>query len=277
MSPLSRNSLTIILSPGCAALQSTEKKLTLRGMAHTLLDRAVAHSASEGEMLWMGALEALGSVLPRFAMRGMHASVILSNHFVQYILVPWCDDLSDDDEIAHAQHCFRELYGDIADGWEVRVSPNSIGAPALASAVDGRLLGELRGMLVGAGLSVKSIRPHLMAAFNCCRDSLQGRNAWFALLEPGNLCLATLQGGQLSWLRKVRIGNAWHEELSRHLERETYLANNGAATNDVLLWAPQHEARSIPALARWNIQQLKPNPLRGRHPLCDELQMGGIE
>lgn len=277
MSPLSRNDLSIVLSPASAALLSSGTKLTLRGTEHAIFDRAVIPSANRGEMLWSGALEALGAALPRFARHGMQATVILSNHFVSYVLVPWYDNLSDEDEIAHAQHCFKELYGDTADGWEVRVSPNSAGLPALASAVDTRLLDELHGMLEGAGLSIKSIQPHLMAAFNCCRHSLQGRNAWFALLEPGNLCLGILQKGQFSWMRKMRIGNAWNEELSMHLEREAYLAEGGGVTNDVLLWAPQHENRDTPGLARWNIQYLRPSMKQGGHQMCDELRIGGIE
>ncbi len=277
MSPLSRNELSIVFSPGSVALLSTGRKLTLRGAEHRTFDRVVIHPAGEGDALWGGALEALGPVLPRFAARGMQASVVLSNHFVQYLLVPWCDNLSDDEEIAHARHCFKEMYGDAADGWDVRVSPNSIGAPAMASAVDTRLLDELRGMLQGAGLNVASIRPHLMVAFNCCSQAFHGRNTWFALLEPGNLCLAFLQEGKFSWMRKIRIGGAWREELARHLEREAYLADGDVVTHDVLLWAPQHEVRDMPVLARWNIQHLQPPAKSGRHQMCDELRTGDIK
>ncbi len=277
MSLLSHNRLTIVLTPGRVALLSHGRRMTLRGVQHTVLDREHVASVAEGEMPWSGALQALGAALPRFARQDIQASVILANHFVDYTLVPWCDNLSDEDEIAHARHCFRQLYGDAAEGWEVRVSPNSTGAPALASAVDARLLEELRTLMHDARLGIESIQPHLMVAFNSCRDSLAGLDAWFALLEPGNLCLSIIQDGQFSWMRKMRIGKAWREELPRHLEREAYLAQGATAISDVLLWAPQHEDGDIPRHARWNIRHVRPGPKSGGLGVFDGLRKGGTE
>jgi hypothetical protein len=97
-----------------------------------------------------------------------------------------------------------------------------------------------------------------MTAYNSCRHSLQGRSAWVALLEPGNLCLALLQKGQLVWIRKLRIGEAWDEELPALLEREQLLADSEETMNEVLLWAPHLEDRDIPAVGRWNIRHLHP-------------------
>ena len=44
-----------------------------------------------------------------------------------------------------------------------------------------------------------------MAVYNDYRRRLQGRHAWFALLEPGNLCLALLQQGRWARVRSQRI------------------------------------------------------------------------
>lgn len=42
------------------------------------------------------------------------------------------------------------------------------------------------------------------------------------------------------------------------LEREAFLADAEAVTNEVFLWAPHLEDMEIPELARWKIQSLKP-------------------
>ena len=205
-----------------------------------------------------------------FAPRHTKVTVILSNHFVHYVLVPWSDKLhSEKEELAYARHCMTEVYGDAAEAWDVRLSPDKAGAPALASAVDRKFLEELRSLLERAEVSIKSIQPHLMTAHNTCHASLKGRSAWLALLEPGNLCLAMLQHGQWAWMRKMRIGQGWQEELLRILEREECMAGADAAANDVLLWAPHlHESnmadqRQIQDGRKWQFQHLRASPKYG--------------
>lgn len=263
MSPLSSKKLSIVLCPDQVALLHLRRKLTLRGMERELLGSETLHAENGGDTPWGGALDALGAALPRFAGHNAQANVILSNHFVHYVLVPWCENLDNEEEQAYAVHCFKEVYGDAVDGWEIRISPNSAGLPALASAVDGALLGRLRGLLEEQGLVVKSIQPHLMLAFNSCRTRLHGCNAWFAMLEPGSLCLGALRDGQFVWMRKMRIGQAWQDELPMLLEREAYLADVGLDTNEVLLWAPQLEGEEIREAGLWNIRQLNPGSMYG--------------
>ncbi len=259
MSLLSHERLSIVLSPQQIAVLHTRLKWSLRGCRQDILGREVIPAGASGEKDWSGTVCALGEALPRLARAGMRANVILSNHFVNYVLVPWRDNMTDEDETVYARHCFKETYGDTSNSWEIRVSPSSAGAAALASAVDAAMLADLLRSLREAGLVVRSIRPHLMVAFNSCRSAMQGRTAWFALLEPGNLCLSLLRDGQFAWMRKIRIGDASsHEELSGALEREAYLVEDGMDTQDVFLWAPQLGGKSVPGRGRWNIMYLKP-------------------
>ncbi len=262
MSPLSNDTLNIALCPEQIFLQGVRHSITLRGRKRHVLGGETLHFGAEGETPWSAALEALGSALPRHALRGAQASVILSNHFVNYTLVPWCEGISDQEDLAHAAHCFKEEFGDHADSWEIRVSPNRAQQPALASAVDAGLLGQLREVLGGAGLSIRSVQPHLMLAYNSSQAVLRRRNAWLVLLEPGRLCLAVLRDGSFSWVRMLRIGSAWHEEMPLLLEREAYLAEGGADSNEVLLWAPQLAEGGImedvvPEWGHWNVRRLR--------------------
>lgn len=210
MSLLLRNELDIVLSPGRIELLHVERRLTLRGYKSYVRENEIISCdiPATGETAWSSAVKMLEMKLPSFIECKMHTSVILSNHFMHYILVPWLDKMNDEEEMIFAQHCFREVYGSVADSWNVRISPSKAGDATLASAVDSRLLEELRGLLGRMGFPIKSIQPQLMVAFNSCRTSLQGRNAWIALLEPGSLCLAVLRKGQLVWIRKLRIGEA---------------------------------------------------------------------
>jgi hypothetical protein len=140
----------------------------------------------------------------------------------------------------------------------LRLSPERAGLPQLASAVDARLLAALRGVFERNGVVLDSVQPRLMAAYNNCRPSLQKHSAWFVMYEPGCLCLALLQHGCWASVRTMRIGSDWHNTLSQALEREAYLAEPGAATQAVYLWAPELGKAALPESGRWQIHNLSP-------------------
>jgi hypothetical protein len=259
VSLLSRNELRVVVCPDRLALQRAEVRLTRRGYVTQAQAREVVASAGDAETgdNWSAALRTLEEALPRFAAAGMQAQVVLSNHFIHYMLVPWMDNLSDAEELVFARHCFSEIYGAAADDWSVRVSLGRRGAPTLASAVPTKLLEDLRGAFEKVAVRVHSIQPHLMAACNSCDAGLEGRSAWIALLERNSLCLAMLHQGQLTWVRQLRIGDEWHAELPAILEREAYLAD-AAETDEVLLWAPHLDGAQVPPMGRWRIEHLIP-------------------
>lgn len=264
MSLLSRSELDLVLYPERVAWHCIRHELRLRGGHQHHASGIIPCEISEDNgMPWLNAVKILEVTLPSLAEHKMEVNVILSNHFMQYILVPWFDKLSDDEEMAIARHRFKDVYGGAADSWSVRISQGRAGVPALAGAVDTKLLDELRGLMGRMNLNIKSIQPHLMVACNSCRASLEGRNAWLALLEPGSLCLALLEKGQLAWIRKMRIGDDWHEELATILEREAYLADANADMDDVLMWAPHLEDTENLEVGRWKIQQMYPGTNSG--------------
>lgn len=272
MSLLCPSELCVVVYPEQLVLLNAACKLTPRGLKRHIHAQATipCGAATGADAPWSGALRRLETALPLFAPRKTKVTVILSNHFVHYVLVPWAANLyGEKEELAYARHCMAEVYGDAVEAWDVRFSPDKAGAPALASAVDRKLLEELRDLLERAGVVVKSIQPHMMAAHNTCHASLSGRNAWLALLEPGNLCLSMLQQGRWTWMRKMRIGHDWQEELLAILEREECLAGADAAVNEVLLWAPHlHDSnmagqRQIQAGKKWKFEHLRASPKYG--------------
>lgn len=279
MSLWSRNELDIALSPGRIEMLHVERKLTLRGYQSRVRtsETIPCEIPAAGEPAWSGALRMLEMKLASSIKSKADVSVTLSNHFMHYMLVPWFDEMNDEEEMVFARHCFSDVYGSAADSWSVRISPGKAGDAALASAVDSRLLEELRGLFKKTGFTVKSIQPRLMAAFNSCQAGLRGRSAWVALLEPGNLCLAVLRQGKIVWIRKLRIGEAWQEELSTILEREAYLSDAEVVSNELFLWAPHLEDSEMPELGRWKIQNLDPSLEPDRLQVTGGLQTLAVE
>ena len=277
MSLRSRDEHCIVLRPDRVVLARMKRELTHHGWkrhVRTIQDLPCAPVTGEN-LPWSGALSVLEAALAEFAGRKSNASVVLSNHFMRYALIPWSDALNNEkEEMAYAQHLFSEMYGRDSSAWELRISSGKAGMSQMASAVDARLLGSLRDLFGRSGVNLKSIQPHLMQAYNACHTSLRERSAWLALIEHDNLCLALLQEGQWSWVRTMKIGSRWYKELPFLLDREALVTNIETSTNDVLLWAPEHKDASILPGGRWNIQHLQPRLMPGiSNDLCRQFAM----
>lgn len=269
MSRLRTDTLQVELAPDQVNLVHSERRLTLRGMRTTVRNEWLAAAAAGPEEApWRGAVQALETALPAHAGRAAHASVILSNRLVRYVLVPWSDALGDaEEETAFARHCFERVYGEASAQWELRVSDERDGVPKLASAVDAALPGALREVFSTAKVRLDSIQPNLMAVYNDYRRSLQGRHAWLALVEPGCLCLALLHQGRWARVRSQRIGAGWRVELALTLEREAYLAHPEAAARDVFVWASGRDDVKLPENDRWQFHLLAPKRRHGAAPV----------
>ena len=258
---LLHDELYIALSPRQVLLILIGRRLTSRGLVRRVLVKkeVFCDVVAGGESPWDAAIKTLGEELPALASRRARATVVISNHFMRYAVVPWSEALNNEsEELAFARHCFKQLYGAAADIWELCLSRRRIGVRQLASAVDGGFLEALRALFAHAGMPLTSVQPHLMAAYNSCRANLRERSAWFVLFEPGCLCLALIQNERWINVRTMRVGSDWRESLPLILEREAYLVESDMATDVVFLWAPELGNATLPAVGRWQMHNLQP-------------------
>jgi hypothetical protein len=125
-------------------------------------------------------------------------TLLLSNHYVRYLILPWNDAISGRTELgAMASHAFAAHFGAPAAGWAIQTSPESAGRPRLAAAADIELLSALQAAVASSRLHLASIVPYLVTAFNRLAPSLRRRDFLFLLAEPGRACLLAAAGGQL--------------------------------------------------------------------------------
>lgn len=237
-----------------------------KGLHPQILDKQIlaCAEASPSPSRWSSAVETLAEGIKRWHTRQADATLILSNHFAQYELVPWDDRLlNDKEQLAYARHCFEKVYGEATAAWTLHLSHDKTGAPMVASAVEAALLDAIARSFNGTGLHLRSIQPNLMNAFNQWRHRFKGKTAWFVLVESGKLCLALLHQEQWHRLRSVNIGAAWPEELPQLLEREHYLEELPAACADVYIFAPEQTEASLPADGNWRFHRLQLTPQPG--------------
>jgi hypothetical protein len=158
------------------------------------------------------------------------ASVVLSNHFVRYALLPWSDMVRSGAEwSAYAQQVFTATYGNGAAAWKVGVCDTGRHKPRVACAVDASLLESLRALPC-----VASVRPYLMTALNTRRRRLIGKASWFVLHEPGRVVLCLVTDGAWKLIRTRQGGPGWPTGLADLLDRE-HAANDTAQCEQVLV------------------------------------------
>jgi len=250
-----RDRLRVVLAPRRVILVRLGK-----GPGNRVSERKIlaCEPAPPGAPPWEPALAALAGELAGPAWRRSAARVILSNHFVHYLLVPWQEKVAGDEEQeALVRHRFTEVYGEAAADWELRWDEGRPPAPSLASAVDRRLLAGLQALFESLGMPIDAIEPYLMAAFNRWRRTMDGRQDWFLLAEPGRLCLAWFRDEAWAGLQCQQVGEDWGRELPRILERTLLLAGPEAAPGQVCIAAPETPAGKLTLAEGWSGNLLK--------------------
>ena len=164
---------------------------------------------------WHGALEALkGIAWPR-----SRVTVVLSNHFVRYALVPWSDAIANAaEEQAYLRHHFAKIHGERAKGWQLRASEAPKGAPRLASAVDSALVDAIRAAFPKSGKAkLVSVQPALMYVFNRARHAVPTAGAWLVVAEAERACVALHAAGAFHAVQNGR--GDWRTLLERERHR----------------------------------------------------------
>jgi hypothetical protein len=221
------------LAPAAVTLARLERAARPRLAAKRVLE---CEAAAPGEP-WQGAAAALAVLAGELRDVGCDVTVVLSNHFVRYAVVPASETLKPgDEETAYARYCFARVHGERAKTWEVRLSGADGLSPRIASAIDAGLLAAIRACFPQDGRPrLVSVQPYLMAAFNRS-DARRGRHSgWLLLVEPQRACLACIEGGRWTAVHNAKGDYDAPERWAELLERERYVA--GAAARDVTVQA----------------------------------------
>ena len=175
-------------------------------------------------------MAALGRVLAERGIANRSASVVLSNRFVRYALVPWRDAVTNRKErVQLARHCFRNIYGDTADGWEIRLSDGGFRRNAIASAVDNDFLAELRRVFAARRIELASVEPCFMSVCNRFRKEFESRDrACLAVVERGRATLGVFDGNNWQVLAARRVPDGKIDSLATVLTQELQSAGMDA-------------------------------------------------
>ena len=243
MSLLWRERVTIELSP--RAVTMVRHARDPRGAATDRKTLPVA--AAEDAPSWAGAVDALRDGLTHPNIAPADATVVLSAHFVRYLLLAFNAEVSTvQEELAFGRARFVQVFGEAAQGWTLKLSPAQPGAPGIASAVPAPLLEAVTTLMAASPLRLRSLQPSLMAICNA-RRSLPRGLAWLAIAEPGMLLLGALRAGKWISLRS-RPTNGSVLSLAKVIEQEALLVGMDAHAGQVYLHAGSDSAPDVRGL-----------------------------
>lgn len=261
MSPLWRDQVRIVLCPNRVILVRLR-----RGWRREIIDKQVVQCepTDDANANWKSAMATFAAAVKEPRWQNADAVLILSNHFVRYLLVPWSDRvLSEEEQLALVRHHAAEIYGDTSATWEYRISTGGMDAPWVASGVERALLSESRVIISAAKLRLRSVQPYLMSAFNGWRHEFGRDTQWFVLMEEGSLCAMLLHRGQWHSVRLRRVGEDWLEQAELMLKRESLLNDLPGDIRKIRMHAPEKMSGVPAALDKCPIILLKPKLLPG--------------
>lgn len=200
------------------------------------LPAATASPRDAGSRPWADAVAMLARELDAAALvKKTRVGCVVPGRHARYLLVPWNATMqSRGARQVFAEHCFRDTYGDLADGWVVRASTGEYASAALACAIDSALLDELNGIFALRGLALCSVTPSLVHELDTIGDTLPTGIGWVVVPEHGVLTLLLMEDGRP---RRVTMTHGMPAQLPQLLSREWFALGREDCWNHVKLCA----------------------------------------
>lgn len=198
---------------------------------------------------WIAGQEALELLLDDPAWGGRDLTLILSSHYVHYAVLPQGEHLALAEQTDLARLIFRNLYGEMARDWALRVSPTGR-RPTLACAMPQSLLSALHAASEGRA-RLQSLQPGLMTLFNRVRQDIDSQSGTLALVESNRITLATIDAGR--W--QAITSRAWEgTALPELLAENEQLSGQPAGGR---LWLCDLTGQAVaPTSPAWRLERL---------------------
>jgi hypothetical protein len=248
--------LRVELRPGSVLLARQALLPRGRGLSDRAIPVEPEGSSEYPAAAWRASLDAFGAGLRDRRAAPGSVDAVLSDHFVRYVLIPWSESVvSDSDRLALARLCFRDVYGDLSDTWDISVDQEPAGQASFACAVDRGLISGLRDIVSRAGGRLESVTPALADCVNRHRHALKETQFCLATAEPGRISLAFRSPSGWQAVRSRRCEGPLPEALPNLLKQEVVA---GSAPDSGVLYLCLVNALDAPpfAVQGWRVVRL---------------------
>jgi hypothetical protein len=174
---------------------------------------------------WQILSKYLKQALSHTKWQGTTPTVIVSNHFARYAVIPWNAELAVEAErLAYMQHCFNLVYGEVAKTWDLRMSEPEFGQPTIASAIKLSLLQALHDVFAEASMALTAVNPQLTLAINQTLSEVKKQKKalgfWLVAIQSERVCLTLLINGGWRLVKNVAIETDVSAQVTALIQRE---------------------------------------------------------
>ena len=200
---------------------------------------------------WQSLMPLLERELADSAWRAPRVEVVLSNHYVRYVLTsPPGKALSVPEEAALVGASFREIYGNEVADWRIRAHSQPPQFGLVGAAIDERLAVQLGEVLNRHNYPDWTLNP--LATLAAQRKPNQIAD-WWVLAEPGWLCLFNAVGGYWRYVSGRPVDDHWQSHLPEILDREARMAGNQVGKSQTAFIQSVGAGHGTPPVAAgWN-------------------------
>lgn len=254
---MSVNRLSILLGAEVVALgyqanRFINKHIEIKHSHFASDDKANENAHEDEAPAWAYAITKLNQLIHEFKLESKtKVNISLSSDWVRFLtLPPYSSYLNKLEKSAYALAAFKEIYGEIANQWQIKVQDSPPNQPMLCVAIDAALLQAVQQLTEQHHLSLVSVQPYVMDVFNQLHAQFAKANGFSVIIETNRLILITLTQGRSSNCRVFPLNQDWQTQLMHLIQRERMLNDNH--NQEVFIYAPSHKTLSI-------------NPIEGCH------------
>lgn len=188
--------ITVALCPEQVAILKSEK-----GHQSAVDELRVFAAPEAGRVLWRESVSALADWLQRNPQKRRSISLILSNRFVRFAMLPWAENAQGEPATqALANACLETQYGDMS-GWTIRIDDGRYGQAKLVCAMETALLDSLQSAVTAHACA--RVEPYFVTCWNRWRKTVQNGDALFAVSESGVMVIASIKNGRWQSVRAL--------------------------------------------------------------------------
>ena len=228
MLPLFRKQLHVVIYPDRVILRGLGK-----GIRRTVvLQKKLPCQPKPDAPNWQSALSTFEYWLASSEMKEADVTIILSNHFVRYSLIPNSTEVNSHDEAQTlAKILFEDIYGLVAKKWEFAIEDGVNGESRLIAAIDSDFLIKIVEIIKICSMRLSTITPYFVSAFNRFNRQIPNCSCFFALVEHDLMMLATFNKSTLTSIRRFALNSVHDPQFSTVLLRE--VLTSGLAMENV--------------------------------------------
>lgn len=143
--------------------------------------------------------------------------ITLSNHFVRYVVMPFASQMnSHAEEQAWAKILVEEIYGDVAQQWQLTIGEGGYGDTKLVAALDSALFDKLTTL---SKLRLRECIPHFIKAYNFFSKNITVGSGFFVVVEAHLMTILLFEDERFVDVRRVLCDGDMKLQLNSQLQR----------------------------------------------------------